>query len=788
MRVICILILLFISSSIAQWKIVAPLPTINDINCVKVLSPSKFLIATNKGEIILSTDTGKTWQTTYNDPSVMFMKMRFISENIGWTITNKQDRGMLKTMNGGLTWVELPMLLVKVAKNFYFNTENKGVLVCDSLIYTTSNGGISWENTNCIYKKRFFDCRIIQDSIYFVVGGWPGEMILKSTNSGMIWSKYEDTIFVEKHFAFELIFFSNNNSGYIVSGGVAKTTDQGAFWYARIIIDDDFRDPINIDGRGSNVAYIMANYSETSHAFSYLPYSTNYGDTWGIINFPIGNFLAKDISFISDSTFLVAGTNGYILKYKSMGNNFDILSKSIFYTNAKGISFLDNKNGYFLAESKILKTTDAGETFSRYPLSSAYSKGVKALNKDTVFYLTDGILYRSFNGGANFDTIRFGYNPRFKNMCFVDDRTGFITSYNYGLFATTTCGDKWTCVNSSITFEADFISEKSGWLILEGGEIYKTEDGGKTLMLQSEAGISHISMANKKVGAAGGPNGKTVFTTDGGINWINSPLNIIGQDISVIKAFEIDNAVKVFCGTSEGSIYSSQDSGKTWMIEYNLPDYITGIDYKDRNLWVVSGEKGIILNYSFKNTPVELNSFTSSISDNNVTLSWSTATEKNNYGFEIERKSLDNDYKRIGFIKGKGTATEINNYSYTDKSVAPGLYMYRLKQIDQNGEYKYYNLAGEINIGHPAEYSLSQNYPNPFNPNTKIRYSIKDAGLIKIEIFDLLGRKVTTIVNEDKPAGEYVVNFNGNNLSSGIYFYKLTSGSFTQIKKMQLLK
>jgi N-acetylneuraminic acid mutarotase len=187
-------------------------------------------------------------------------------------------------------------------------------------------------------------------------------------------------------------------------------------------------------------------------------------------------------------------------------------------------------------------------------------------------------------------------------------------------------------------------------------------------------------------------------------------------------------------------------------------------------------------------TPVELNSFTSSTADNNVALFWSTATEKNNYGFEIERKSSEKDYNSISFIKGNGTTTEIKNYTYTDKNLPSGIYSYRLKQIDQNGEYKYYNLAGEIKIGQPAAYSLSQNYPNPFNPNTRIKYSIKDAVPVKIEIFDILGRKAATIVNEIKQPGEYEVNFNGNNLASGIYFYKLTAGTFTQIRKMQLLK
>jgi hypothetical protein len=186
--------------------------------------------------------------------------------------------------------------------------------------------------------------------------------------------------------------------------------------------------------------------------------------------------------------------------------------------------------------------------------------------------------------------------------------------------------------------------------------------------------------------------------------------------------------------------------------------------------------------------PVELNNFTSSTAGNSVTLFWSTATEKNNYGFEIERKSLNNDYMRIGFNKGKGTTTEINNYAYTDKNLPSGIYMYRLKQRDLNGEYKYYNLAGEIKIGQPAAYSLSQNYPNPFNPSTRIKYSIKNTVPVKIEIYDILGRKTATIVNEIKQPGEYEFSFNGNNLASGIYFYKLTAGTFTQIRKMQMLK
>lgn len=186
--------------------------------------------------------------------------------------------------------------------------------------------------------------------------------------------------------------------------------------------------------------------------------------------------------------------------------------------------------------------------------------------------------------------------------------------------------------------------------------------------------------------------------------------------------------------------------------------------------------------------PVELVSFSASVSLNDVELTWATATEINNQGFYIERKSAAIEWANVGFVEGNGTSTETRFYSFTDKDVKSGIYSYRLKQVDFDGTFRYYELSSEVEIGTPQVYSLSQNYPNPFNPATKINWQIKNDGLVTIKVFDQLGTEVATLVNEEKPAGAYEIEFNASSLASGVYYYRITSGSFVDTKKMILMK
>ncbi len=187
--------------------------------------------------------------------------------------------------------------------------------------------------------------------------------------------------------------------------------------------------------------------------------------------------------------------------------------------------------------------------------------------------------------------------------------------------------------------------------------------------------------------------------------------------------------------------------------------------------------------------PVELNSFTGILDGNNVILKWQTATEINNLGFDIERtaSAKNNSWKKIGFVEGNGTTTNQHSYSFSDENINSGIYSYRLKQIDNNGTYKYINLDKSFTI-QPVAYSLSQNYPNPFNPATVIKYSIPVASRVSIKIYNVIGKEVATLVNEEKPAGNYEVNFNASEFSSGVYYYTISAGNFRETKKMILLR
>jgi len=190
--------------------------------------------------------------------------------------------------------------------------------------------------------------------------------------------------------------------------------------------------------------------------------------------------------------------------------------------------------------------------------------------------------------------------------------------------------------------------------------------------------------------------------------------------------------------------------------------------------------------------PVELASFSSTIYKNNVILNWSTTKEINNSGFDLERKTKNGTWTKITFINGNGTNENTSIYTFTDRGLSSENYNYRLKQIDFNGNFEYFNLNNEVNVGAPNQFILAQNYPNPFNPSTVINYEIPLGGNVNIKLFDVSGKELNNLINEFKQAGYYSVSFNGSNLSSGTYFYRIIVESagqnFVTTKKMVLTK
>lgn len=190
--------------------------------------------------------------------------------------------------------------------------------------------------------------------------------------------------------------------------------------------------------------------------------------------------------------------------------------------------------------------------------------------------------------------------------------------------------------------------------------------------------------------------------------------------------------------------------------------------------------------------PVTLSSLNSFVFNRNIKLNWVTESEINNAGFEVERaevRSQNIEYRKIGFINGNGTKNTPTKYSFEDKNLNTGKYKYRLKQFDVNGNYEYFELSGEVEIGVPGKFDLSQNYPNPFNPVTKINFDLPVDSRVSILIYDEAGREVKRILNNEfKKAGYYTTDFSAANLSSGVYFYVLNTENFRAAKKMVILK
>ncbi len=239
-------------------------------------------------------------------------------------------------------------------------------------------------------------------------------------------------------------------------------------------------------------------------------------------------------------------------------------------------------------------------------------------------------------------------------------------------------------------------------------------------------------------------------------------------------------------------------------LDYNTikiaPSGAPVVAYSDSETYKVTVMK-FAVNQNDPLLPVELSAFTASVSDGKIILNWQTATEVNNYGFEIEKMLLrgshsdpdlsgeESQWEKIGFIAGAGNSNSPKEYTFIDKTPAASAALsYRLKQIDNDGKYSYSKeITVELNAI-PMEFSLSQNYPNPFNPSTTIEFSLPKEADVILKVYNLLGQEVATLLSTQMKAGYHKVKFDASGISSGVYLYKIQAGDFSAVKKLMLVK
>jgi len=262
-------------------------------------------------------------------------------------------------------------------------------------------------------------------------------------------------------------------------------------------------------------------------------------------------------------------------------------------------------------------------------------------------------------------------------------------------------------------------------------------------------------------------------------------------DVYVVKSVDGGETFENF----KISEFSFTPTSSVFFGDYNN---ITAWDGKIYPIWtrLQSGQLSIWTTPIIDTTiiPVELKNFTAYTKSGNIILEWETATETNNLGFEIERMRLNpesesgnSQFRLVGFVRGHGTTTNTQQYTFVDEELLSGVYQYRLKQVDYNGSFDYSDVI-EVNLIAVDDFKLYQNYPNPFNPATTISYQLPEPSYVIVKIFDGLGNEIEVLVKENKAAGIHEVNFDASALSSGVYLYKIDAGTFHEGKKMLLVK
>lgn len=682
------------------------------------------------------------YYSNYSDISFQNLQTGFISG----------DRFViLKTTNSGVNWelknngITGNTDFAKPFKLCMLNAQT-GFASNGSLFYTT-DGGDNWQLK---YSDSLFTFNFITSEIGYAVKNGNKQKIYKSLDGGINWSSLYSFASNTQE-----VKFINSLTGFVSTNPQCyKTTDGGISFFpvfaAELLKQIYFAD--------DNTGYGLGAYE--------IYRTTNSGNNWQSIKHsssPVNYLTIQSLGYINYSHY--AATNSSALK-RSFNNG---VSWNDFNLPLQGPHcFIDSSTGFQIDNcGKISKTIDGGVSFnalnSNFNMSEDLIK-VQMFYPHTVYAISNAnkILISS-NGGSNWNKIIAGETiDKFLGGNFINSGVGFLHTRN-SILKSTNAGINWSVhysfgeVNARI-IEMNFKNENTGFVYM----VYYSDGGG----IAPPGNI----LALKK-------------TTNGGLTWSN--LYSERAAASTFINFDFVSETLIFCiehyvqGTSHSTnVMRSTTSGSSWVNIFggSYPSsYITDINFVNNNTGYLSSYPGI-----FKTTNKGSNwsqisiFFADKIKFINDTVGYAATSDSNFY------------YTTNGGVNWSVSLPKVFVNDFTLSEFENGYLVGNGGLIARIG-------AGTVGIENPNSvfinnYSLSQNYPNPFNPVTKINFSLPKSGLVQLKIFDMLGREVQTLLNEFKTIGEHSVDFNGSNLSSGVYFYKLTTNEFVETKKMILVK
>jgi photosystem II stability/assembly factor-like uncharacterized protein len=789
------------------------------------------------GGIYKSTDFGETWNLLAStigtniwnfrnvrsmafDPSGNLYAVTFaynIKDGAGNYYTNG---GLYKSTDGGTSWSAIN------STNFstnYFNGcdvvpfSSATIIFATKLysttlggIYRTTDGGTTWNKISTNLPTANFD------RIAFTKD---------PNNSNTAYAVFESNLYTSPTYG---------------CAGIFKTTDAGATWtalaapgqinstgYSYLSKQGWYDNVISVDPFNSNNIYVggvdVMKSTNGGTSWAQLTYWTSFygtpvvhADHHAITFDPVTQNLLYD----GNDGGIYRSTNGGV-SYTAVNNNLEITQ---FYSGAvspDGSAILGGAqdNGHL----KFSSGTSWTEVFGGDGGYSALDQSNPQISYEEYVYLA---MSKTINGGSNWSGCTNGLSDADNtSLCLFiapfsmnPENSNVLTAGSDKVWITSNSAATWT--QSSNTLSASNLvtavtavnsaSPYLGFAGTENGKVFKCTNLDPTAGIDSwteitppannAAYVRRITVDptdKQKIyvcysGYNNTNNGKHIwYSTDQGTSWSDISTGLPDVPVHTLVV-ENANPSNLYIGTETG-VYQTTNRGTTWTsANNNFPAFVPvdELVYQSGTNKLLAFTHGRGAFITTAPLPVELSSFTSSVKGNSVNLSWTTATENNSRSFDIERQNLSSGemlFTAINKIQASGNSDKPLNYSFTDNKLVSGTYNYRLKMINIDGSFNYSSVL-KVNITAPSAFSISQNYPNPFNPATSIKYSIPENTNVKLSVFNIKGELIKNLVEQFQTAGEYSVNFQGSNLASGLYFYKLDAGKHSQTMKMLLLK
>ena len=672
--------------------------------------------------------------------------------------------------------------------DFQFTDSYTGYTISDNFsILKTTDTGEKWD---LIHTKSDLPSGVSGAfrAVFFInsLTGFAGSnAIFKSTDGGLNWTYITSLGVIVRS-----LYFTDQFTGYAAcdKGKIFSTTDGGINWSLQYSAADTTADL-------NKILFVSADTGFAVGKRQTVFRTTDRGNTWNVRYLSWG-FPLYDISFIDHNTGFLTGEYGVIIKTTNSGISWTYLNRFT-PNNLKSICFISQDTGFSVStlsgsEGKIFRTINGGDKWSLLADLNIFIYKINFIDKLTGFVTCEGgNIFKTTNAGETWISKISGcMNANLVSIDFISADTGFAVGSKSLLLKTTNGGDEWRKMNCPINSNyiyVKFFDNENGYLA--GTILYKTTNSGISWdNIANLNGLDDIIFYNIDTGYYM-KNDILFKTFNGGNNWTSSKVEFASQ-----KFYFLENKDTGFYFTSYYTIYPSylnfndiyktENNGADWTLLTRFTHaygsgYINSIYFTDSQTGFLSGTPGIKKTTdggASWNTYPGLNGFSGKLYFNDSENGFVT---KNNEVYGTDNGG--NNWSKL-FTASK----HLNAFYFLNSNTGfvAGNFGNILKTT--NGGGNFVNIFNESNFVANG-YSLFQNYPNPFNPLTTIGYYLPNDGMVSMKIFDILGKEIYSFSGLKK-TGYHEIRFNGTDLSSGIYFYRIESGKFSQTKRMVLLK